>query len=96
MAVTRYFTSHSFGHTSAIDLFTNIMEALSAVDGTTVIQLSIVRSNVNWNLFEMICTDRINKGLPPLINFGSWSLHIVHGAFQTGCENTNWGLKAIM
>ena len=94
--MTKYFTSQFLGHTSATDLFSNIMEALSAVDGTTIIQVLMDGPNVNWNLFEMICTDRINKGLPPLINFGSWSLHIVHGAFQTGCENTNWGLKAIM
>ena len=31
--------------------------------------------------------------LPALISIGSCGLHVIHGAFKTGMETTNWNIK---
>ena len=34
--------------------------------------------------------------MPTLLNLGSCSLHIVHGAFKTGAQATGWNIDAIL
>ena len=40
--------------------------------------------------------DREASGLPQLINTGSCSLHIIHGAFKSGVEATPWKIKKVL
>ena len=37
---------------------------------------------------------RAEHQLPKLVNIGSCSLHIIHSAFKTGAESTNWAIKS--
>ena len=48
---------------------------------------------VNHKYFEALENYRAECELPKLINIGSCSLHIIHGAFQTGAEKSSWNLK---
>ena len=52
--------------------------------------------SVNWAFFDLLSKQRNQDGLPELINIGSCSLHIVHGAFQYGALASDWGLKKIL
>ena len=49
--------------------------------------------NVNWKMLGMTVEDRnSNETYPNLLDVGSYSLHVVHGAFRTGMKQTVWGI----
>ena len=50
--------------------------------------------HVNWRFLEELFEDRkhADPDIPCLINVGSCSLHVVHGAFTTGASATEWKL----
>ena len=49
--------------------------------------------NVNWKMLDLIVEDRnSNETYPNLLDVGSCSLHVVHGAFRTGMKLTGWGI----
>ena len=52
--------------------------------------------NVNVALAKKVDFDREASGLPQLINTGSCSLHIIHGAFKSGVEATPWKIKKVL
>ena len=45
---------------------------------------------LNWKLLSLLNEDRQKEDadLPQLLNVGSCGLHVVHGAFSTGCQST--------
>ena len=53
--------------------------------------------SVNWKLYENIVKEwSENDDYPGLIDIGSCSLHIVHGAFRTGVHKTKWGISELL
>ena len=53
--------------------------------------------NVNWKLLDSIAEDRSsNEQYPILLNVGSCSLHVVHGAFRNGMKQTNCGKDLLL
>ena len=53
--------------------------------------------NVNWKLYDSIVQEQsANDNYPDLIDIGSCSLHVVHGAFRTGAQKTKWGIDGIL
>ena len=42
--------------------------------------------------FSIVSPKREEDELPALINIGSCGLHVIHGAFKTGVEATNWNV----
>lgn len=54
--------------------------------------------NVNHKFLEMLMQDRRKKDpdQPQLLQLGSCSLHIVHGAFSTGMQKTGWNLEKLL
>ena len=55
-----------------------------------MIQLSMDRPNINWKVFDVLKNHREEAEWSSLLNLGSCSLHIVHGAFQTRNKVTDW------
>ena len=51
------------------------------------------RPSANWKFFNSVTKKREEDELPALINIGSCGLHVIHGAFKTGVEATNWNIK---
>ena len=49
--------------------------------------------SVHWKFFNSFTKKREEDELPALINIGSCGLHVIHGAFKTGVEATNWNVK---
>ena len=94
---SRYLTSLFLGHTTAIDLKKKFEEATEQLDLKKLIQISMDGPNVNWKLLDSIAEDRSsNEQYPILLNVGSCSLHVVHGAFRNGMKQTNWGIDLLL
>ena len=54
-----------------------------------LLQVSMDGLNVNWKLFDSFAEDRSsNEQYPILLNVGSGSLHLVHGASRNGIKQT--------
>ena len=46
-----------------------------------MIQLSMDGPNISWKVFDLLQSHREEAEWSPLLNLGSCSFHIVHGAF---------------
>ena len=90
--LSQYFDSQFMGHTTAKDLLKNLKSTLSKLNTRKLLQISMDGPRVNWKLLSLQSEDRQKEGadLPQLLNVGSCGLHVVHGAFCTGCQSTDW------
>ena len=93
----RYLGSAFLGYTTAADLKRNFDEATKDLDKRKMIQVSMDGPNVNWKLLSSIVDERqSNDDYPQLLDIGSCSLHVIHGAFWKGMNKTNWGIDSIL
>ena len=84
---SRYLSSGFIGHTTAKDLKRTFEECTEKLDLKNLIQVSMDGPNVNWKMLDLIVEDRnSNETYPKLLDVGSCSLHVVHGAFRTGMK----------
>ena len=61
-----------------------------------LIQVSMDGPNINRKMLDLIVEDRnSNETYPNLLDVGSCSLHVVHGAFRTGMKQTGWGIDLL-
>ena len=53
---------------------------------------------MNWKLLSLLNKDRQKEDadLPQLLNVGSCGLYVVHGAFCTGCQSTDWKIDGFV
>ena len=70
-----------------------VWKCMEEVDQSKLCQISMDRPSVNWKFFNSVTKKREEDELPALINIGSCGLHVIHGAFKTGVEATNWNIK---
>ena len=62
-----------------------------------MIQVSMDGPNVNWKLLSSIMDEwQSNDHYPELLDIGSCSLHVIHGAFQKGIGETDWGIDLVL
>ena len=96
--VSQYFDSQFMGHTAATDLLHHLKCSLSKFSNRKLLQISMDGPRVNWKLLSLLCEDREkdDADLPKLLNIGSCGLHVVHGAFYTGCRTTDWNIDGIL
>ena len=96
--VTQYFDSQFMGHTTADKLVENLKSSLAKLSNRKLLQLSMDGPRVNWKVLSLLCEDRDKQDadLPKLLNIGSCGLHIVHGAFCTGCQATEWKIDGVL
>ena len=94
--LTRYWTSEFLGHTTSNDLVTSFTNGLENIDLVKLIQISMDGPSTNWKFLDLIQKNRKENKLNELIDIGSCSLHVVHGAFKTGSDATEWKLDKIM
>ena len=84
---SRYLSSEFLGHTTAKDLKRAFEECTEKLALKNLIQVSMDGPNINWKMLDIIVEDRnSNETYPNLLDVGSCSLHIVHGAFRTGMK----------
>ena len=96
--VSQYFDSQFMGHTAATDLLQHLKCSLSKLSYSKLPQISIDGPRVNWKLYSLLCEDREkdDADMPKLLNIGSCGLHVVHGAFYSGCRATDWNIDGIL
>ena len=58
-----------------------IHAALKPVSEEKMIQLSMDGPNISWKVFDLLQSHREEAEWSLLLNLGSCSFHIVHGAF---------------
>ena len=94
----QYFNSQFMGHTAATDLLQHLKCSLSKFSYSKLLQISMEGPRVNWKLYSLLCEDREkdDADMPKLLNIGSCGLHVVHGAFYSGCHATDWNIDGIL
>lgn len=95
---TRYLGSQFLGHATADDLVNNFVERTADLNcRQRLVQVSMDGPNVNWSFIEKLKNklDR-DPGDPELLDLGSCSLHVVHGAFQTGSKASGFDINHLL
>ena len=83
---SRYFDSKFLLRPNSKNLFEKLL------DLSKLRQLSMDGPNVNWDVLKLMSNHQEEKEHPNIINIGSCSLHIIHGALQRGI---NFALRRI-
>ena len=52
--------------------------------------------NTNWKVFDSLQKHREELEYSSLLNLGSCELHVVHGAFKTGLQESGWDIHKIL
>lgn len=96
--VTRYFTSAFLGHTTAADLLQAIKINLDALDLQCMLQISMDGRKVNKKLLNDLTTflSEIEPNNPKMFDLGTCGLHVVHNAFKTGMQITEWNIVGFL
>lgn len=94
---TRYLTSSFLQHATASDLLYHFENALKSFPLDKVIQVSMDGPNVNWSFFRTLNQKIIvDETTPDILDLGSCSLHVLHGAFQNGHKKTVWNINQFL
>lgn len=96
--VTRYFGSQFLGSSKAEDLLHALQAGVAGLGPRKLIQIGMDGPNVSLKLHRLFAEDRkkIDPDLPELIDIGTCSLHVVHGALQTGIKKSSWELDQLL
>ena len=89
----RYWDSSFMGYCVSHDLKNHFSGRISDVNLNKILQVSMDGPSVNLKFHRDVQSNREEFELPKLIDIGSCSLHIIHGAFKTGVESTDWVIK---
>ena len=86
--VTLYFGSEFLGHTHAGDRRDKFLKGLTPLYKANMVQASMGGPSTNWKFYEELVKlrDEQDPDIPLLLNLGSCSLHVIHGAFKTGAQ----------
>ena len=79
----KYIGSFFIGHGDAETCLKSLIDVLGNLDYVNnLIQMGMDGPNVNWNLFDMMKQDRVEKNpkASPMLELGSCGLHVVYGA----------------
>ena len=91
---TRYFGSSFLGHTTLQDLCSHFIDVTKDLNSTRLYQISMDGPSVSINFYnEFIKTHKCHH---QLIDMGSCSLHIIHGALRTGEIKSEWYSKHVL
>lgn len=89
---SRYYETEFMGHTTAKDLQNSFNKKMEKFSASKLIQVGMDGPNVNWSFYDKLNEERKELTLPELLHTGSCGLHILHGAFKTGENATEWKL----
>ena len=84
---SRYLDSKFLLRPNSKNLFDKLIDATKSLDLSELHQLSMDGPNVNWDVLKLMSTHQEEKEHLGIINIGSCSLHIIHGALQSGINS---------
>ena len=94
-----YIGSSFLGHGDAETCLKSLLEVLDGLDYVNkMIQIGMDGPNINWKLLSMIKEDQSDRNpqAPKVLEIGSFSLHVIHGAFGTAESATDWNLRKFL
>ena len=89
----RYWNTSYLGHSAHTDLLEHFNKNLDCLDSSKMIQISMDGPSVNHKFLKGVVKEREECKIPSLIDIGSCSLHVIHGAFRLGAEKSGWKVK---
>ena len=92
----RYWGSSFFGHGRATDILQQFKDITNELNLSHLFQISMDGPNTNWKFYNDYSAERSQTTYHKLIDIGSCSLHVVHGSFKSGSDDSGWGLKNIL
>ena len=95
----RYLGSGFLRHGDTTSISQSLIDIQNGLDfGHKCTQLSMDRPNVNWSVMKDVEDQKFTKDplSPKLLNVGSCSLHVLHGAYKSAQEATDWDVKSIL
>ena len=92
----RYYGSSFLGHCKANYLVEHFNELTKKLKSENLYQISMDGANVNKKFYEDFSRKFGDENYHRLIDIGSCSLHIVHGALRAGVEQSQWELKKFL
>ena len=77
---------------------TGFLKGLSPLNQANMVQVSMDGPSTNWKFYEELVKLRNEQDpdIPLLLDLGSWTLHVVHGAFKTGSQKTGWNIDSLL
>lgn len=81
---------------NASNLAEEVLTSIKVFENQKFLQLAMDGPSTNWNVLEHIDDERVANVFQKTLNIGSCSLHILHGAFQTGMSKANWEMSKIL
>ncbi|GBM79337.1 hypothetical protein AVEN_32951-1 [Araneus ventricosus] len=91
----RYFNSAFLTHSTAEDLYKSFCESTIEINLKNLLQISMDGPNLNLKFWRHLHSQlKEEKGFS-LLNIGTCSLHIIHGAFQKGNRLSEWKLNVL-
>lgn len=92
----RHWDSSFLCHTTVNDLLHHFIDTIDSVNQSNIIHMSMNGHSINCRFYKDLEERCIREELPHIISFGSYTLHILHDAFKSGFEGTNWGIKKLL
>ena len=92
----RYWNSSFMGHTTANDLLQHFTDITEPINHSSIIHLSMDGPSVNHKFCRDLKEYCEREKLPEMINFGSCNPDILHGAFKSRFESTDWDSSCIL
>ena len=91
-----YFNSAFLKRPNSHDLHHKLLEFLSTFYLGKLLQVLMDGPNVNWDVLKLHLSYREQNEFSKSINIGSWGLHVLQDALQTGLMETDWGMNKVL
>ena len=92
----RYMGSEFIGRSTTDDVLETFQNRISKVDESKVMQVSSDGPNVNLAFLKKYASLREEKELDPLIDLGTFGLHVVHSSMKAGAKASEWELQKLL
>ena len=96
IAQSVYYDSKFLLRPNAENLKGAILDAIKELELRKFLHLAMDGPSTNWNVLDLINDHQVASGFSITISIGSCSLHILHGAFQTGITKSGWCLGQLL
>lgn len=98
---SRYLNSVFMRRSAATDILDHFLKGLKNLPLHKMLQVSMDGPNVNWKFIELLeehlwNNDQAAHDFPRFLHLGSCSLHIVHGALNTGHDQAKWQIDTVL
>ena len=91
-----YLDSRFLYRPNAENLVEELTISTKELDMQKFLHLSMDGPFTNWCVLDLLDERLVEQGFRRTLNIGSCSLHILHGAFRTGMQKTEWGLGKLL